>query len=128
MIARRQGQRCIRDSVYREGSVVRAVDSDGRNDRVVIDIPAQLSRFLVDRSFLVGTWASPAPDGSRLALVASDFENLDTLPRGKQVEFAIYLLDPATRDLRLLVEDGVKPVWSPAVSYTHLTLPTTDLV
>lgn len=99
--------------VYREGSVVRAVDSDGRNDRVVIDIPAQLSRFLVDRSFLVGTWASPAPDGSRLALVASDFENLDTLPRGKQVEFAIYLLDPATRDLRLLVEDGVKPVWSP---------------
>lgn len=99
--------------VYREGSVVRAVDSDGRNDRIVIDIPAQLSRFLVDRSFLAGTWASSAPDGSRLALVVSDFENLDAVPRGERTEFAIYLFDPMTRDLRLLVEDGVKPVWSP---------------
>jgi len=99
--------------VYREGSVVRAVDSDGRNDRIVIDIPAQLSRFLVDRSFLAGTWASAAPDGSRLALVVSDFENLDAVPRGEWTEFAIYLFDPTTKDLRLLVEDGVKPVWSP---------------
>lgn len=99
--------------VYRDGSVVRAVDSDGRNDRIVLDIPTRLSRFLVDRSFLVGDWASPAPDGSRLALVVSDFENLDTLPRGKRAQFTIYLLDPATKDLRLLVADGVKPVWSP---------------
>ena len=99
--------------VYREGSVIRAVDSDGRHDRIVIDIPAHLSRFLIDPSFLMGAWVSPAPDGSRLALVVSNFENLDAVPGGRLPEFAIYLLDSTTRELRLLVEDGVKPVWSP---------------
>ncbi|MCB0001104.1 MAG: PD40 domain-containing protein [Anaerolineae bacterium] len=99
--------------VYREGSVVRAVDSDGRNDRVVIDIPTQMSRFLVDRSFLVGTWASPAPNGSQLALVVSNVENHDALSRGEQPEFDIYLLDLTTGEVQLLAEDGVKPVWSP---------------
>ena len=79
--------------------MVRAVDSDGLNDRVVIDIPAQLSRFLVDRSFLVGTWASPAPNGSQLALVVSNVENHDALSIGEQPEFDIYLLDLTTGEV-----------------------------
>ena len=105
--------------VFRDGNVIRAINSDGTNERTLVDIRAHLPLFLTIR--LVGEsvkvdldkWGSPSPDGSQLALMLSNVESWQSLSKGEEPEFSIYLFDIPTGGLRLLVRDGVEPVWSP---------------
>jgi WD40 repeat protein len=106
--------------VFPDGNVIRAVDSDGTDERILIDIHARLPLFLLndglssERTKVDGwRWGSASPDGGRLALVLSNVEAEQSLPKGELPEFGIYLLDLNTGDLQPLVQDGVEPVWSP---------------
>jgi TolB protein len=56
-------------------------------------------------------WGSPSPGGQQLALVLSNIEAPSY--KGEKPEFSIYLFDLRLGDLRLLVQDGVEPAWSP---------------
>jgi len=101
--------------VFRDGNVIRAINSDGANERILVDIRANLPLFLAGAGVGVNPWewGGPAPDGSQLALVLSNAEDLQSLPRGQKPEYSIYLLDLSTKRLRLLAQNGVEPVWSP---------------
>lgn len=105
--------------VFRDGNIIRAINSDGTNVRTLVDIRANLPLFLTIR--LVGEsvkvdldkWGSPSPDGSQLALMLSNVESWQSLGKGEKPEFSIYLFDLSTGRLRLLVRNGVEPAWSP---------------
>jgi len=106
--------------VFPDGNVIRAINSDGADERVLIDIRARLPLFLVNERLSSERtkvdswgWGSASPDGSRLALVLSNVETEQSLPKGELPEFNIYLFDLITGDLRPLVQGGVEPVWSP---------------
>ncbi|MFZ2095407.1 MAG: hypothetical protein WAV05_02100, partial [Anaerolineales bacterium] len=92
--------------VYRQENTLRAVDSDGQNDRLILDVSDRLPLFLVSGQF------SPSPDGSHLALVLS---NLAGPPEkgGPKWQYDIYLFDMNNGNLSLLIQGGVEPAWSP---------------
>jgi hypothetical protein len=98
---------------FREGNVIRVINSDGTNERVLLDIRARSSLFLAGRSVGVMPfeWGSPSPDGQQLALVLSNIEAPSY--KGEKPEFSIHLFDLNAERLRLLVQDGVEPAWSP---------------
>ncbi len=106
--------------VFPDGNLIRAIDSDGANERVLIDVHARSARFLLNDK--LGSertkvdarrWGSGSPDGSRLALVLSDVESEQSLPKGEWPEFDIYVFEISTGDLWPLVRGAVEPVWSP---------------
>ena len=101
--------------VFPDGNVIRAINSDGTDERVLIDIRARQPLFLASEKVAVDgrEWGSISPDGKRLALVLSNVESWESLPKGERVEFSIHLFDLAMGDLKLLVQGGVEPVWSP---------------
>jgi len=98
---------------FREGNVIRVINSDGTNERVLLDIRSRSSLFLAGRSVGVMPfeWGSPSSDGQQLALVLSNIETPSY--KGEKPKFGIHLFDLNTGRLRLLVQDGVEPVWSP---------------
>ncbi len=89
-----------------------AVNSDGKNARVLLDISAKQPLFLAGDKFGLEHWGSPSPDGKQFALVLT---NLAEPPKKGSVppQFDIYLYDTESGDLHLLIKDGVEPVWSP---------------
>jgi dipeptidyl aminopeptidase/acylaminoacyl peptidase len=101
--------------VFPDGNVIRAVNSDGSDERVLLDVQARLPLFLASERTGIDPWGwgSVSPDGGRLALVFSNVETWDALPKGERFEHGIYQFDLATGDLKLLVQDGLEPVWSP---------------
>lgn len=100
--------------VFRDDHVIRAINSDGTNQRTLVDIRAQLPLYLASKR--IGgapfAWGKPAPDGSHVALVLSNTER-DFPRKGETSEYSIYLLDVETKRLQLLVQDGTAPAWSP---------------
>jgi len=98
---------------FRDDNVIRAINSDGTNERVLLDVRTRSSLFLAGRSVGVMPfeWGSPSPDGQRLALVLSNIETPSY--KGEKPEFSIHLFDLNAGRLRLLVQDGVAPAWSP---------------
>ncbi len=101
--------------VYREGDVVKSLNSVDKQEQVLVDVQAATSRYLVDRTVGVFKWASPSPDGRKLALVVTNVkpgEDALMLHKGEH-EFDIYLLDIEKGSLQLLIENGVRPTWSP---------------
>ena len=98
---------------FRDDNVIRAINSDGTNERVLLDIRARSSLFLAGRSvgIMPFQWGSPSPEGRQLALVLSNIERPSY--KGEKPKFSIYLFDLRLGDLRLLVQDGVEPAWSP---------------
>lgn len=106
-------------TVYiRDDNLVKAIDSTGKVERTVIDVHTQTSLFLGRRETWTTVWGAISPDGQQLALVLTDFERIQDLgqrgaPGSREPHYYIYLLDLATGELRLLVENAMKPVWSP---------------
>lgn len=98
---------------FREGDVIRVINSDGTNERVLLDTYAQSSLFLAGRGVgvMLFEWGSPSPDGQQLALVLSSIERPSY--KGEKPELSIHLFDLNTGRLRLLVRDAVQPAWSP---------------
>ncbi|MCZ7569440.1 MAG: hypothetical protein M5U01_12785 [Ardenticatenaceae bacterium] len=99
--------------MFRDDSVIRAINSDGTNEHVVVDIRAQLPLFLAGSRVGVLVWGSPSPDGKQLALVLSTVESIESLPKGIQPQYSIDLLDLTTGRLHPLIQDGIDPAWSP---------------
>ncbi len=101
--------------VFRDGNVIRAINSDGTSERVLVDIRADQPLFLAGAGVKVDSWewGGPSPDGTQMALVLSNVEDWQSLPKGQKPEYGIYLFELSTRRLRLLVQNGVEPVWSP---------------
>jgi Tol biopolymer transport system component len=103
---------------FRDGNLVKAISSADAVERTLVDVHAQTSLFLGRRETNVWVWGSASPDGRQLALVLTDFETWDDVgkigqPTHRLPHFYIYLLDLATGELRPLLEDAMKPVWSP---------------
>lgn len=100
--------------VLRDGNVIGAINSDGTNQRTLVDIRAQLPLYLAGKR--IGgapfAWGKPSPGGNHVALVLSNTEQ-DFPRKGELPEYSIYLLDLETKRLQLLVRDGAAPAWSP---------------
>lgn len=100
--------------VFRDDHVIRAINSDGTNQRTLVDIRAQLRLYLAGKR--IGgapfAWGKSSPDGSHVALVLSNTER-DFPRKGELPEYSIYLLDIETKHLQLLAQDGAAPAWSP---------------
>ena len=97
---------------WREGEVIRTMRSDEAEPRLFLDPAEELGLYLPPPEAGIRAWGAPSPDGRTMALVLAEE------PRPVFVEDApypvhIYLLDQETRDLRLLVKNGVAPAWSP---------------
>lgn len=101
--------------IFPDGNLIRATNSDGTDERTLIDVRSRLPLFLASEKVKIDSWgwASAAPEGGRLALVLSNVDTLESLRKGENPEYDIYLLDLITRELELIVEDGLEPAWSP---------------
>jgi hypothetical protein len=110
--------------VYRDEDVLQAIESDGTNRRTLLDVKAQLNLHF-NREELV--WANPSPDGSQLAMALTD--SISWVPKQgiPSPKDSIYLFNLTTGLPRLLVEDGVDPVWSPDGSRIAYRGPTRGL-
>ncbi|MBE2239629.1 MAG: PD40 domain-containing protein [Caldilineaceae bacterium] len=104
---------------FRDGNLIKTIDTVDSAEKSIVDIRAKTSLFLGSRESSAGLWGAISPDGQRLALVLTDFATADearqTIHAGpaKGQQFRIYLLDLTTGELRLLVENARRPVWSP---------------
>jgi Tol biopolymer transport system component len=100
--------------VFRVKDEIRAINSDGSNERLLVDVHAQTSLYLTSGTACgAEEWGDASPDGRQLVLVLCDSENRMALPKGVSPQFYLYLFDTSTGVLRPLVPDGVEPVWSP---------------
>lgn len=101
--------------VFPDGNQIRAIESDGANRRVLVDVHSKTGLFLASDRVGIDPWAwgDMAPDGARMAVVLSNVESRDSLSKGESPQLGIYLLDLTTASLELLVDDAVEPVWSP---------------
>ena len=101
-------------TVYgREGDVIRSLNTaEGAAPQVFLDPAAEFGLYLTPQEAYFRTWGALSPDGRSMALIlTNEPEPLDYSMIAHPI--AIYILDMASRDLRLLVKDGVELVWSP---------------
>lgn len=103
---------------YREEDLVKAYHSSDQKEQVVADVHAQTALFLGRREAAVFDWGAASPNGEQLALVLTNFTSFNELPKQggagyKEPGYSIYLLDLASTELRLAVENAMRPVWSP---------------
>lgn len=106
---------------YRDGDVILSLGSEvGAAPQVFLDPLAELGLELAaQRSGIHLRSGAMSPDGQTLALVLTN-DPVSKMPEGATDAFSpaphpvsIYLMDVTTRELRLLVEEGFIPVWSP---------------
>jgi hypothetical protein len=102
-------------TVIHGGNLLYTLDSRGLNAHELVDEHTRRPLFPGYRSAGVRpwAWASPSPDGTRLAVVLTNAESRESLPKGESLEYGIYLFNLSNGGLELLVEAGVEPVWSP---------------
>ncbi|MBX7233786.1 MAG: hypothetical protein K1X65_05330 [Caldilineales bacterium] len=100
--------------VLRDGHLIRFIDGFDKQERGSLDTFARVGLYPVNRTVGEWEWASPSPDGRQLALVLTNVEPIEeTAFTRRVIEFDIYLYDMAKGSLELLIEDAVRPVWSP---------------
>ena len=114
---------------YKQADVIWAIDSDGTNQRSLLDVQSALSLHLPIENLARFTgWASPSPNGEQLALILGT--NAEQPPTNhvpidySMYEFSIYLFNRHTDEIRFLVADGILPLWSPDgthLAYRHAT-------
>ena len=97
---------------WREGDVIRTMRSDEAKPQLFLDPAAEFGLFLPPLEAGFRTWGAVSPDGSVLALMLVE-EPQPVWSGDVAYPVHIYLLDRASRDLRLLVKNGTGPVWSP---------------
>lgn len=100
--------------IYRDGNLVKQLDSTNNEARIILDTFAATSLYLANQNHGIDWygWGSLSPDGKTLALVLSTVPELHS-PSPETPGFAIYLFDLETRELTILVKDAIEPVWSP---------------
>jgi hypothetical protein len=95
--------------ISHDGRVISAISNDGTNQRALLDVQTQTALFVRNDG---EAWGKVSPNGKQVALILTSA----LLPREAQREplkFSLWLLDLATSDLKLLVEDAVDPAWAP---------------
>lgn len=98
---------------YRDGDVIRSMSSaPGATPEVFLDPFVEFGLYLTPEEAYSWTWGTISPDGRNAALVLTEVpEPLDYSRVGHPI--SIYILNLESRDLRLLVENAGRPVWSP---------------
>lgn len=98
---------------WREGDVIRSLSTaEGAAPQVFLDPAAEFGLYLTPKEAYARHWGALSPDGRSMALILTDEpEPLDYSMVAHPI--AIYILDMASRALRLLVADAAEPVWSP---------------
>jgi WD40 repeat protein len=97
---------------WREGDVIRTMRSDEGEPRLFLDPAEEFGLYLPPPEAGIRTWGAAAPDGRTMAMVLAE-EPQPVFVEDLPYPVHIYLLDQETRDLRLLVKNGLDPVWSP---------------
>lgn len=98
---------------WRDGDVIRSLSTaEGAESRVFLDPAAEFGLYLTPKEAYYWSWGAISPDGLSIALVLTEVQELLDYSLNLH-PVAIYILNAATRDLRLLVEGGADPVWSP---------------
>jgi len=98
-------------------NIIRYTSAENKEE-VVLDVYAQTSLFLGRRGTGTTRWGELSPSGEQMALVLTNFESLSDFhkegtPNYKKPEYFLYLFNFSTRELKLIVENAVYPVWSP---------------
>jgi Tol biopolymer transport system component len=99
--------------LFPEDNTIWAVNSDGTDPRSLVDIQAELPLYLASDKVGIQKWGEPSPDGSQLAIMLSTVAEYTNDKGETPPQFSIYLFDRQSLTLRLLVENGVEPAWSP---------------
>jgi Tol biopolymer transport system component len=103
---------------WRDGGVIRSLRSEGEAESsVFLDPAAEFSLYLTpEEEYGVPwsglTWGAVSPDERTLALVLTEEPN-PVASYDAPYPINVYLFDRESRELRLLVEDGIDPLWSP---------------
>ena len=105
---------------YRDGEVIFSLSSEeGATPQVFLEPLVEFGHYLPPRQEVIPYWGALSPDGRTMALVLTD-DPVSKAPPGANDWFSpgphplnIYLMDMSTRDLRLLVDEGMLPLWSP---------------
>ena len=97
---------------WREGDVIRTMRSDESEPRLFLHPTEELGLYLPPLESGIRTWGAASPDGRTMALALVE-EPKPALAENAPYPAHVYLLDQETRELRLLVRNGLDPVWSP---------------
>jgi hypothetical protein len=99
--------------VYHDGELIYTVRSDGSGKKLVAELHEKTGLYMASsQTCAVLDWGRPSPDSRILAVTMCDADLPHSLPRGQGPEFSIYAIDLASGDTRLLIPNGVEPVWS----------------
>jgi len=97
---------------WRDGDVIRTMRSDEAEPRLFLDPAEEFGLYLPPPEAGIRAWGAASPDGWTMALVLAE-EPLPAFLEDAPYPVHIYLLNQETRELRLLVKNGLDPVWSP---------------
>ncbi len=95
--------------LYRQGNSLRIYRSDGAQDGALLDVGESTGLYLND----FGKWAAAAPDGKRVALVLCTRYAPYQAGDKPWPSWDLYLYDLESQELKLLIEGGTEPAWSP---------------
>ncbi len=98
---------------WRDGDVLRSMRSDEGEPKLFLDPAAEFGLYLPPVEAGIRSWGAVSPDGQTLALVLMDKQPTSEVPGEVVYSANIYLFNQESHDIRLLVKDGLEPVWSP---------------
>jgi Tol biopolymer transport system component len=99
--------------VYRDGELIYTIRSDGSGEKLVADLHEKTGLYMASsQACAILDWGRPSPDGKTLAVTLCNANLPHSSPRGQGPEYSIYAVDLASGDTRLLIPNGVEPVWS----------------
>jgi len=99
--------------VFREGDLIQRLRSDETEAHLIVDVHQATGLHLGQRSTWVNQWGAASPDGRQLAVVLTDVGDPAQMYKGQVIQRSIQLLDLQSGQLRPLLENAAKPVWSP---------------
>ena len=98
---------------WRDGDVIRSLRSEGQAESSIFLEPVtEFGLYQKPKEALYRSWGAISPDGRTFALVLTEerepaFSSFEPYPAH------IYLYDPASHGMNLLVKHGKEPLWSP---------------
>jgi hypothetical protein len=98
---------------WRDGDVIRSLRSEGEAEPAVfLDPVKEFALYLTPEEAYLRSWGALSPDGRQVAILLTEAPNVEAYQETGAAP-DIYILDRESHKLRLLVEGGFEPIWSP---------------